>query len=224
MSFCSEIKDYLSLQKEKKDCCTEAFLCGFEQKAFEPKCEKDMKMLLRGLFVSSGNITNPDKGYYLTLSFTNEYLDYIFALLCSMDMEPKALKRHDDYILYYKESERIEDFLTAIGAGKFALELMQTKVMKETRNNLNRINNAELANIARAADASAEACEAIKKLQKHGKISHMSAAVQETARLRIEYPELNLEQLKEKHSSPISKSGLYHRLNKLINKAKEIRD
>lgn len=224
MSFSSDIKDYLSVIKEKKDCCTQAFLHGFEHKVYEPKCDKDLKVMLRGLFVSSGNIIDPNKGYYLTLSFTNEYMDYIYALLCTMDLEPKALKRHDEYILYYKESERIEDFLTVIGAGKFALELMEAKVMKETRNNLNRLNNAEIANMTRTAEASAEACDAIHKLEKHGRLSHMSDSVQETARLRLEYPEYNLEQLRELHSRPISKSGLYHRLNKLINEAKNIRD
>ncbi|MBQ2325786.1 MAG: DNA-binding protein WhiA [Clostridia bacterium] len=224
MSFSSDIKDYLSVIKEKKDCCTEAFVRGFEHKACQPKCDKDLKVMLRGLFVSSGNIIDPNKGYYLTLSFTNEYIDYIYSLLCSMDLEPKALKRHDEYILYYKESERIEDFLTVIGAGKFALELMEAKVLKETRNNLNRLNNAEIANMTRTAEASAEACDAIHKLEKHGMLSHMSDAVQETARLRLEYPEYNLEQLRELHSRPISKSGLYHRLNKLINEARNIQD
>lgn len=224
MSFASDIKDYLSVQPEKNDCCREAFLCGFEHKIYEPKCEKDMKTLLRGLFVSSGHIVDPNKEYYLTLSFNNEYMDYIYALLCSMDMEPKALKRNDEYILYYKESERIEDFLTIIGAGKFAMQLMEAKVLKETRNNLNRLNNAEIANMMRTAEASAEQTEAIRKLEKHGKLSHMSEAVQETARLRIQFPELNLEQLREKHSRPISKSGLYHRLNKLVNEAKGIQD
>ena len=224
MSFSSDIKDYLSVIKEKKDCCTEAFVHGFEHKVFEPKCEKDLKVMLRGLFVSSGNIIDPNKGYYLTLSFTNEYMDYIYALLCSMDLEPKALKRNDEYILYYKESERIEDFLTAIGAGKFTLELMEAKLLKETRNNLNRLNNAEIANMARTAEASAEASDAIKFLEKKGRLSHMSPSVQETARLRLEYPEYNLEQLRQVHSKPISKSGLYHRLNKLISEAKNLKD
>ncbi len=224
MSFASDIKDYLSVQTEKNDCCREAFLCGFEHKVYQPKCEKDMKTLLRGLFISSGHIVDPNKEYYLTLSFNNEYMDYIYALLCSMDMEPKALKRNDEYILYYKESERIEDFLTIIGAGKFAMQLMEAKVLKETRNNLNRLNNAEIANMMRTAEASAEQTDAIKKLEKHGRLSHMSEAVQETARLRMQFPELNLEQLREKHSRPISKSGLYHRLNKLVNEAKGIQD
>lgn len=224
MSFSSDIKDHLSVIKEKKDCCTQAFLHGFEHKVYEPKCDKDLKVLLRGLFVSSGNIIDPNKGYYLTLSFTNEYMDYIYTLLCAMELEPKALKRNDEYILYYKESERIEDFLTVIGAGKFALNLMEAKIMKETRNNLNRLNNAEIANMTRTAEASAEASEAIRKLEKHGVLSHFSEAVQETARLRLEYPEYNLEQLRELHSRPISKSGLYHRLNKLINEAKNIQD
>jgi DNA-binding protein WhiA len=224
MSFSSEIKDYLSVIREKKDCCNQAFVSGFEHKAFTPVCDKDIKIMLRGLFVSSGHIIDPNKGYYLTLSFNNEYMDYIYALLCSIDLEPKALKRNSEYILYYKESERIEDFLTVIGAGKFALELMEAKVLKETRNNLNRLNNAEIANMSRTAEASAEAAEAIKKLEKHGILSHMSEAVQESARLRMQYPELNLEQLRELHSAPISKSGLYHRLNKLINEAKNIQD
>lgn len=224
MSFASDIKDYLSVLNEKNDCCREAFLCGFEQKVFEPKCDKDIKALLRGLFISSGHIVDPNKEYYLTLSFVNEYMDYIYALLCSIDLEPKALKRNSEYILYYKESERIEDFLTIIGAGKFAMQLMEAKVLKETRNNLNRLNNAEIANMMRTAEASAEQAEAIRILEQHGKLSHFSESVQETARLRIEYPEYNLEQLRELHSHPISKSGLYHRLNKLVNEAKNIKD
>ncbi|MBO5981124.1 MAG: DNA-binding protein WhiA, partial [Clostridia bacterium] len=76
----------------------------------------------------------------------------------------------------------------------------------------------------RTAEASAEASDAIKFLEKNGRLSHMSPAVQETARLRLEYPEYNLEQLRQVHSKPISKSGLYHRLNKLISEAKNLKD
>ena len=216
MSFCSEIKDWLSVQKEKRDCCREAFLCGFEHKPFEPVCDNDERMLLRGLFVSSGNITDPAKGYNLTLTFGDEYMDYIYRLLCSMDIEPKAVKRGNEYLLYYKESEKIEDFLTAVGAGKFALELMETKVIKETRSNINRLNNADIANMLRAAQASAEQTEAIRLLKENGELSHLSDSIRETAELRLKYPDINLTELCKKHSSPISKSGLYHRLARLV--------
>lgn len=50
-------------------------------------------------------------------------------------------------MLYFKESEQIEDLLTMMGAPHCSLELMETKVYKDLRNRANRATNCETANI-----------------------------------------------------------------------------
>ena len=45
--------------------------------------------------------------------------------------QPKEATRKANYIAYFKQSERIEDFLTAIGAPLAAMEIMNAKLEKE---------------------------------------------------------------------------------------------
>jgi DNA-binding protein WhiA len=80
----------------------------------------------------------------------------------------------------------------------------------------NRKNNADLANLDKAATASAEVREAIMSIKKHKDYSKLPEELRETAELRLENPSLTLEELRFIHPKPISKSGLYHRLQRIV--------
>ena len=67
-------------------------------------------------------------------------------------------------VLYYKESEAIEDFLTTIGAQKASLNVMEAKIMKSMRNDANRAINCEIANMGKTAKAAAAQYEAIREM------------------------------------------------------------
>jgi hypothetical protein len=130
--------------------------------------------------------------------------------------EAKETTRKSNYIAYFKQSDHIEDFLTAIGAPVAAMEIMTSKLERNLRGSVNRRVNCDSANLDKAVAASQNQIDAIGRLRDRGLLEELPDKLQETARLRVENPELTLSQLAELFSPPISKSALNHRLRKLV--------
>ncbi len=220
MSFSSETKSILSGLELKKDCCRQALEQGKQMAEFKPLskgCDNDAGCYFRGIFLKIGFVSSPEKNFMLTLDPKNDrFCEYLTELLFGFGLEPRVFVRKDNIVIYFKESETIQDFFSFIGGTKVALEIASAKVMSDVRNNTNRLCNAETANIDRAAKAAAEQSEAIKKLQKHGLLDNLSPELKECALLRLDNPDMNLEQLRKQFREPISKSGLNYRLKRLI--------
>ncbi len=172
---------------------------------------------LRGAFLAGGSVTDPQKSYHLELVTTHYYVSReLIALLLDMGFQPKDTTRKANYIIYFKQSEHIEDMLTALGAPLSAMELMNAKAEKYLRNGINRRVNCDAANVDKTVDAAQEQLRAIRALDAAGALSELSDKLQETARLRREHPELSLSELAALCEPPVTKSCLNHRLRKLL--------
>ena len=64
--------------------------------------------------------------------------------------------------------------------------------------------------------------EAINKLMEHGKLENLPEGVKSTAMLRYRNPDATLDELARMHDPIISKSGLNHRLQKILEAADDI--
>ena len=178
---------------------------------------------LRGAFFTGGSVTDPEKKYHLELVTPHYYLcREVVSLLLDMDFQPKQTTRKSNYVIYFKASEQIEDFLTVIGAPLAAISLMNTKVEKDFRNRINRKVNCETANLGKTVAASQDQITAIRAIEQAGAIDALSAQLRETAKLRLSNPEATLSELAAMHKEPLGKSGLNHRLRKLVEIGKEI--
>lgn len=176
----------------------------------------------RGAFLTGGSVADPSSRYHLELVTSHANLSReVISLLLELELPAKLAMRKSNNIIYLKESGYIEEFLTRIGAPLSALELMQTKLVKDVRNNINRQVNFEVANLSKAADAALIHISAIKKLQKLGKLEELSPQLQSAARLRLLHPEASLSELVAFAEDGVSKSGLNHRLNKIVSIAEE---
>lgn len=217
--------DLMNLQAPNKKCCRESYQHGqaLKDKVIKNNfiCDDCLKYFLRGVFITYGTITNPHKSYHMEIIVNNrEAADSLFDLLSEIGMEPKKIKRKNHYILYYKESEIIVDFLNLIGANKSAFHIMNTKILKEIRNNANRLANCDTANIDKTVSAAKTHMDAIKILISGGIIHKMPNELKETAYLRLNNPDITLNELAQLHNPPISKSGVNHRLKKLTDIAR----
>lgn len=125
-------------------------------------------------------------------------------------------------MLYFKQSNYIEDFLTAIGAQVAAMGVMEAKVEKDLRNGVNRRVNCETANLTKVVDASIGQLAAIRKLEENGVLRTLPQKLQQTAQLRRDNPEATLSELAEMSDPPVSKSAMNHRMRKLIELSKEL--
>ena len=178
---------------------------------------------LRGAFLAGGSVTDPEKRYHLELSTSHVQASReVSALLQEMGFLPRSVMRSGSAVIYFKQSEHIEDLLTTLGAPVAATEIMTAKVDKEIRNGANRAMNCDMANVNKTLDAVAAQQEAIEKLEKAGQLEKLPEKIQETARLRMQNPELPLAQLAALFDPPISKSCLNHRIRKIMEEARKL--
>lgn len=180
----------------------------------EPCCRMSF---FRGAFLAGGSVTDPKKGYHLELTTSHQNVSReMLALMRECDFNPKAAARKGNSVIYFKQSEYIEDFLTAIGAPLSAMEVMNAKLEKNLRGSVNRRVNCDAANLDKAVEAAQSQLEAIRSLERQGLLDKLPEKLQETARLRMTYPEDTLSQLAQLCDPPITKSALNHRLRKLV--------
>lgn len=126
----------------------------------EPCCRA---AFLRGAFLAGGSVTDPRKAYHLELSTSHYNVSReVPALMREAGFQPKEATRKANYIAYFKQSERIEDFLTAIGAPLAAMEIMNAKLEKNLRGSVNRRVNCDAANLDKAVEAAQVQLEAIR--------------------------------------------------------------
>lgn len=181
---------------------------------------------LRGVFISCGSVTDPNKEYHLELVLPESgrsaaLLEFITEH--GMAMKQTRRGRAKRSVIYAKESELIEDFLTYIGAANHSMEIMQVKIVKDFRNRVNRSVNCENANLDKTVAASNKSAEDIRLIFSTIGEGSLSPELQQTARLRLENQELSLSELCGMFPEPITRSGLNHRLKKLSKIADEIR-
>ncbi len=178
---------------------------------------------LRGAFLAGGSVTDPEKRYHLELDTGHAQASReVAALLTEMGFLPHSVRRGGSSVIYFKQSEHIEDILTTIGAPAAAMDIMTAKVDKEIRNGANRAMNCDMANVNKTIDAALEQKNAIQRLQENGRLERLPEKLRQTALLRLQYPEMSLSQLAEKCDPPVTKSCMNHRMRKLLEEAKKL--
>lgn len=219
MSYSSELKQHLQTLGFKKECCMLACSAGYEGEEFERGCDRCLGCFLRGVFFRYGYLTPPEKDALLTFDFYDDYAFYVQNILQEAGFDAKVTERRGKKLIYLKKSEAVSDIVSLMGAVKYSLKIMEVQVDKQCRNELNRMVNAETANLNRTAGASAKQLAAIHKLKEDKKFGALPIELQTAAEMRLAHPEANLEELRTYFDPPISKSGLNHRLRKIIDLA-----
>lgn len=187
------------------------------------KCQGCPWQFVKGLFISAGTITMPKNAYHLEfLIHGNKLAGSIADFLAALGKEPGVIERKNGQLgLYYKNSEDVVDILGYMGANTAAFTMLDAKIYRDLRNNANRISNCELANIGKTVNASDEQIKAIQKLIDDGKADDLPENLKQTLDLRVAFPDATLSELASKHTPPITKSGVNHRLAKLMEMAEK---
>ena len=172
---------------------------------------------IRGAFLACGNINDPEKEYRAEFSVKNETLaDDFNSLLLSLGIVMKKTTRSKVTVLYTKDSGMIEDLLTIMGDTARTLDMMDTKIMKSVKNNINRARNCDNANISKTVEASIKQRTAIEFLEKTDRLYSLPQELLEVALLRRDNPEATLKELCKISQTPISLSGMNHRLKRIM--------
>lgn len=204
-------------------------LDGFQLKETVPLdfLDDDAKVrsYLRGAFLATGSVNNPEtSSYHLEIySLYEDHNQTICEMMNRYGLNARTAKRRSGYITYLKEAEKIADFLSLIGATSSMLKFEDVRIMRDMRNSVNRIVNCENANFNKVADAANRQIESIKYLDKKIGLNNLPVKLQEIAIARMAHPEVSLKELGELvPGGPISKSGVNHRLRKIMEQAEKM--
>ncbi|MBR7098481.1 MAG: DNA-binding protein WhiA [Clostridia bacterium] len=197
------------------------FLDGEEPLSFD--CEGCRSAFLRGAFLACGTVNDPQKSTHLEFLLDDPHRALrLSELLRVCGYHPRVTHRKNGIGLYFKDAGSVEDLLALMGAGKMSMDMMNLRIEREIRNQENRATNCVAKNIEKSVSASAKQMEAIEKLTLSGMLAQLPESVRLTARLRAENPDASLEELRNLHTPPITKSGLNHRLQKILAEADKI--
>lgn len=182
------------------------------------------RTFLREAFISCGSITDPSKDYHLEFDcFCERQAQQVQEVLRTFDKSAGIVLRGKMYIVYLKDSDDIVDTLNLMGAPVSMMAMENQRILKDLRNSVNRRVNCETANIGKTVSASRKQIEEIGFLEEKGILRTLPESLQQIAMLRVEYPDLPLRELGEMANPPIGKSGVNHRLRRLVETAEKYR-
>lgn len=212
----NRIMDALKISEWEKGDCTSALL-------LKNSCCK--RAFLRGAYLAAGSMSDPYKGYHLEIVCQKpEQAEQMQKLLRDFALDAKQVQRKKYYVVYIKEGENIADFLNIIEAHKALMEFENARIYKDVRNMVNRKVNCDAANINKTVSAAARQVEDIEYIREVYGLEKLPDALREMAYVRLENPEVSLVELGQLLDPPVGKSGVNHRLRKLGEFAKSLKD
>jgi DNA-binding protein WhiA len=195
----------------------------------ELKSDKERAGYLQGVFVMRGRLFLPSGGeesgsslYQLEIiplnekqsKFIKEQADKLGILL-------KESERRESPMLYIKDSEAISDFAARLGGSGTVVNLQSLKVERDARNQANRVNNCFFANVSKTINAAEAQIMAIEKIKKARGLNSLDEKLKELAEVRLDNPEASLNDLVALLSGEVTRSGINHRMRKLMEIASE---
>ena len=180
-----------------------------------------LRAYLKGLFLIKASVNDPKTSrYHLEFNLDNlEYADFVKKCLNHFRLNSKILHREHRYVVYIKEAEKISDFLRIIGAVKAVLYFEDIRIYRDHKNMTNRLNNCEQANVDKIIETANEQVKDIELLKEMDVYDLLNDKEKEVSYYRLKYPEASLVELSQiismETGNKITKSGVYHRLNKI---------
>lgn len=182
------------------------------------------RAFVRGAFLCAGSISDPEKFYHFEIVCSSKAkATQLMELIQSFEVDAKIVKRKKYYVVYVKEGAQIVELLGLMGAGVSLMNLENVRILKDMRNTVNRKVNCETANINKTVNAAVNQVEDILYIRDTAGLHTLPENLEETALLRLEYPQASLKELGTLLSTPVGKSGMNHRLRKICSIANELR-
>ena len=136
-------------------------------------------------------------------------------ILRDLDMSPLCSHKNTGETLYFRRSEEIEAFYGHAGLNRVVFDVIETKIKTLARRESQRYLNCVTSNYDRMTAVSERQIGIITRLEELQLLSSLPDELEETARLKLRYPDLPLSALAAQMTPAISKSGLSHRLKKI---------
>ncbi|WP_126992202.1 DNA-binding protein WhiA [Thermosipho globiformans] len=174
---------------------------------------------LRGVFISTGSVTDPTKNYHFEIishnyKFLNEIQKYLFDNLGILGKIASFGEKN--YRFYLKRAKDIIEILYYMGAQRNADKMEKIVSSREIKSDFNRSMNFLTANAKRVGESNARQIRIIKNLfEKYGE-DILNGELKKIALLRLENEDLSLSDLGKLFDPPLSKSMVYNRIKKIF--------
>ncbi len=183
----------------------------------EWKCGDCAMHFLRGLFIASGTVNDPSKSYHMEFKLPSDgRTEPVRILLSEAGYEPGLTHRGEMTGLFFKSAGNIQEVLAHVGVTSGVFDFFNVQIERDIRNNENRATNCVAENISRSMLAVGKQTAAIGHLDELGLLPSLPDDLRATARLRLDNPASTLAELAEMHRPPITKSGVHHRLDRIM--------
>lgn len=188
----------------QQDCCKRAFV--------------------KGAFLTSGSVSDPNKGYHLEIVCNNKNMAALIqSLMRDFKIDGKIVIRKKYSVVYVKDGTMIVDMLNIMGAHISLMNMENIRILKDISNNVNRRVNCEAANLNKTVSAAVRQIQDINYIIETKGIRYLPENLRQVAEVRLEAPDIPLKELGEMMNPPIGKSGVNHRLRKISEIADELR-
>jgi DNA-binding protein WhiA len=193
-----------------------------DMKIIERSCCK--RSFLRGAFLGAGSVADPKDEYHLEISArTRSGIELLNLASAAFDVAGKVAQRGSGFRLYFKDADKISDLLNIMEAHVSLMNFENERILKEVKNKVNRRVNCETSNLKKTVVASEYACECIRYLDEANVLKNLPETLQSIAELRVTYPEKSLSELGEMTEPRLGRSGVNHRLEKIIAIARDLK-
>lgn len=182
------------------------------------------RAFLRGTFLASGSVSNPQKSYHFEISEQEKVrVEQMLSLIHSFEVDAKSIVRKNYHVIYVKDGSQVAELLNIMEAHLAMMEFENVRIVKDVRNSVNRQVNCETANLSKTVNAARKQYEDIVLIRDSVGLHELSENLEAVALLRLEYPEASLVELGEMLSPKLGKSGVNHRLKKISEYAESLR-
>ena len=193
-----------NLEQTNDDCCSRAFI--------------------RGAFLVCGSVTDPQKDYHIEFSVQKAKLcDDLMQIISDVGLKAKKIIRNNSYVIYSKDAESVEDFIGTMGANNAFIKVMQTRAIKDLKNQINRRSNFESANMSRSIEAGLKQVSLIEEVLEKISLEDMTEDLSTLCSLRLENPDVSLDELGKLMTPELSRSAVSRRFKKLEKIAEELK-
>jgi len=181
------------------------------------RCQNCYQAFIAGILLTASAVSDPEKETRVEIRI-NDFAraSKLSAFFQDRGLFPSMSVRKGTTNLLFKRNEDTESLIAMSGAGIAAMDMIQSGLMRDLKKDLNRRANCEMSNLASTVKASTKYVNAINALIANGSFSSLDDELRETAQKRIDNPEASLSELCEMFDPPISKSGLTHRLERIM--------
>lgn len=182
------------------------------------------RAFIRGAFLASGSISDPNKFYHFEIVCSNEAKAIqLRDMINTFELDSKVVPRKKSFVVYIKEGTQIVEILNIMEAHVALMNLENVRILKEMRNSVNRKVNCETANLNKTVAAAIKQIEDIEYIRDTVGLGSLKEELEELARVRLNNPDMPLKDLGMLLSQPVGKSGVNHRLKKISEIAESLR-